>query len=141
MAFHPASGLDEAVIGEVQATVRRRLLRVVEQHGLLEADEAQIMAAREHGGGFSVDAGVRIGADDRAGLERLREIDPEHLMYESTKPGPGGSVSLLLTPMQLLDRLAALIPPPAPPSASLHRSAGAELSTASGGHRAGAAGR
>ena len=69
---------------------------------------------------------MRIGAADRAGLERLlrycarpafalerlREIDPEHLVYESAKPGPGGSVSLLLTPMQLLDRLAALIPPP-----------------------------
>lgn len=28
------------------------------------------------------------------------------------KPGPGGSVSLLLTPLELIDRLAALIPPP-----------------------------
>ena len=69
---------------------------------------------------------VRIEADDRVGLERLlrycarpafalerlREIDPGHLVYESAKPGPGGNVSLLLTPMQLLDRLAALIPPP-----------------------------
>jgi hypothetical protein len=70
------------------------------------------MAAWEHGGGFSVDSGVRIGAHERAGLERLREIDPGHLVYESTKPGPGGNVSLLRTPMQLLDRLAALIPPP-----------------------------
>ncbi len=34
------------------------------------------------------------------------------LVYESVKPGPGGNVSLLLTQMQLLDRLAALIPPP-----------------------------
>ena len=34
------------------------------------------------------------------------------LVYESAKPGPDGSVSLLLTPMQLLERLAALIPPP-----------------------------
>ena len=33
-------------------------------------------------------------------------------MYESAKPGPGGNVCLLLTPIQLLDRLAALIPPP-----------------------------
>jgi len=83
------------------------------------------MAAWEHGGGFSVDTSVRIEAADRAGLERLlrycarpafalerlREIDPEHLVYESAKPGPGGSVSLILTPMELLDRLAALIPP------------------------------
>jgi hypothetical protein len=39
-------------------------------------------------------------------------IDSEHLVYESIKPGPGGSVSLLLTPLELLDRRAALIPPP-----------------------------
>jgi hypothetical protein len=39
----------------------------------------------------------------------LREIDPERLVYESVKPGPGGSVTLMLTP---LDRLAALILPP-----------------------------
>ena len=24
-------------------------------------------------------------------LDRLRELDPEHLCYESTPPGPGGS--------------------------------------------------
>ncbi len=42
----------------------------------------------------------------------MREIDPEHLVYESAKSGPGGSVSLMLTPLELLDRLAALIPPP-----------------------------
>jgi len=41
----------------------------------------------------------------------LREIDSEHLVYESVKPGPGGSVTLMLTPLELLDRLAALIPP------------------------------
>ena len=29
------------------------------------------MAAREHGGGFSADAEVRIAADERDGLERL----------------------------------------------------------------------
>jgi len=33
------------------------------------------------------------------------------LVYESAKSGPGGGVSVLLTPIQLLDRLAALIPP------------------------------
>jgi len=69
---------------------------------------------------------VRIEADDRSGLERLlrycarpvavlerlRQIDPDHLVYESIKPGPGGSVSLLLTPLELIERLAALIPPP-----------------------------
>ena len=113
-------------IGDVQAAVRRRLLRSALWRGLLSAQHAQVMAEWEHGGGFSVDAKVRIEAHERDGLERLlrycarpafalerlREIDPERLVYESVKPGPGGSVSLLLTPMQLLDRLAALIPPP-----------------------------
>jgi len=42
----------------------------------------------------------------------LRQIDAEHLAYESIKPGPGGSISLMLTPLELIERLAALIPPP-----------------------------
>jgi hypothetical protein len=45
-------------------------------------------------------------------LERLREIDAEHLVYESVKPGPGGSVRVMLTPLELIERLAALMPPP-----------------------------
>jgi hypothetical protein len=79
-----------------------------------------------HGGGFYVDASVRIEAADRAGherllrycarppfaLDRLRELDPEHLLCASTKPVPGGNGPLLLTPLKLLDRLAALVPPP-----------------------------
>lgn len=126
VSFHPAGGLNAPAIGDVQAAVRRRLLRSALRRGLLSADDAQVMAEWEHGGGFSVDAEVRIEAHEREGLERLlrycarpafalerlREIDPEHLVYESVKPGPGGNVSLMLTPMQLLDRLAALIPPP-----------------------------
>ena len=35
------------------------------RRGLLTREDAQTMAAWEHGGGFSVDAGVRIEADDR----------------------------------------------------------------------------
>ncbi len=126
VAFHPASGVDAPALAAVQAAVRKRLLRAVERRGLLSADDAQTMANWEHGGGFSVDTAVRIEAHERDGLERLlrycarpafalerlREIDPEHLVYESVKPGPGGSVSVMLTPMQLFDRLAALIPPP-----------------------------
>ena len=126
VTFHLATGLDAQAISAVQASVRGRLLRAAERRGLLAAEDAQAMAAWEHGGGFSVDAEVRIEAQERDALERLlrycarpafalerlREIDPEHLVYESVKPGPGGSVSVILTPMQLLDRLAALIPPP-----------------------------
>jgi hypothetical protein len=74
---------------------------------------------------------VRIEAADRAGrerlrhcarppfalVERLRELDPERLLYAGAKCGPGGNAPLLLTPLELLDRLAARVPPP-----RIHRS-------------------
>ena len=126
ICFHEAPALGPEALAEIQAKVRRRLLRALARRGRLEREDAQAMGAWEHGGGFSLDATVRIEGDDRGGLERLlrycarpafalerlREIDPEHLVYESVKPGPGGRVSLMLTPLELLDRLAALIPPP-----------------------------
>jgi hypothetical protein len=126
VVFHTAAGLDAPAVAAVQACVRRRLLRVFARRGLLPGAAAQAMRQWQHGGGFSVDGSVRIEAADRAGrerllrycarppfaLDRLRELDPERLLYESTKPGPGGNGSLLLTPLELLDRLAALVPPP-----------------------------
>lgn len=66
-------------------------------------------------------------------FERLRQIDPEHLVYESLKPGPGGRVSPLMTPLKLIDRLAAQDPAAAPASASLLRCFGAECAAAGGG--------
>ncbi|WP_085275817.1 transposase [Pseudogulbenkiania subflava] len=44
--------------------------------------------------------------------KRQRQIDLELLVYESPQPGSGGRVSRILTPLELMDRLAALIPPP-----------------------------
>jgi len=96
------------------------------RRGLLPADDAQAMGQWQHGGGFSVDASVRIEATDRAGrerllrycarppsaLDRLRELDRECLIYDHPKRGPVGSGPQLLTPLELLDRLAALVPPP-----------------------------
>jgi hypothetical protein len=124
--FHEARALGPEALAEIQVRVRTRLLRALSRRNLLEREDAQAMGEWEHGGGFSLDASVRIEGDDRPGLERLlrycarpafalerlREIDAEHLVYESVKPGPGGSVSLMLTPLELIDRLAALIPPP-----------------------------
>jgi len=105
---------------------RHRLLRSFVRRGLLADDDTRAMAQWVHGGGFSVDGSVRIEAADRAGrerllrycarppfaLDRLREFDPERLLYEGTKLGLGGNGPLLLTPLELLDRLAALVPPP-----------------------------
>ena len=105
---------------------RGRLLRVLVRRGRLPDDDARAMGQWQHGGGFSIDGSVRIEAADRAGrerllrycarppfaLDRLRERDREHLINEPPKPGPGASGPQRLTPLELLDRLAALLPPP-----------------------------
>ena len=96
---------------------------------MLEPEEPEAMANWAHVDGFSLDTSVRIEGTARPGLERLlrycarpafalerlREIDAEHLVYESIKRGPGGSISLMLTPLELIERVAALIPPPRRP--------------------------
>jgi hypothetical protein len=126
VVFHAATRIDANAIATVQERVRRRLLRVFVRRGLLPGDDAQAMGQWQHGGGFSVDGSVRIEAADRAGrerllrycarppfaLDRLRELDREHLIYEPPKPGPGASSPQRLTPLELLDRLSALVPPP-----------------------------
>jgi hypothetical protein len=63
--------LDAQQLAVIQYNIRRRLLRALTWRGVLESDVAEEMAAWDHAGGFSLDAGVRIEADDRSGLERL----------------------------------------------------------------------
>jgi hypothetical protein len=84
------------------------------------------MGQWRNGGGFSLDASVRIEADDRAGLERLlrycarppfalerlESVDEQHLLYRLPKPSPDGRTALTLAPLEFIQRLAALIPPP-----------------------------
>jgi len=69
---------------------------------------------------------VRVGAHDRAGLERLLRycarppfalerlelLDAERVVYRLAKPQRDGTTALTLTPLELIDHLAALIPPP-----------------------------
>jgi Putative transposase len=90
------------------------------------------MLAYRHSG-FSVDASVRIQAHDRAGLERLLRYcaRPAFSMERLRKAGkdlvyrcakqhsePGGdrrglrADELTLTPLELIERIAALVPPP-----------------------------
>ena len=71
VVFHAATGIDAPAIAAVQATIRRRLMQGLVRRGLLAGDDARAMQAWAHGGGFSVDAAVRIEATDRPGLERL----------------------------------------------------------------------
>jgi hypothetical protein len=127
LQLHEATGLGAAEQARVEARVRARVLTWMVRERLLEPEEAQAMRAWEHGGGFSVDATVRVEASDRAGLERLLrycargplalerlERDPdeaERLHYRLPKPTADGCLTLTLTPLELLSRLAALIPP------------------------------
>lgn len=67
--FHAASGLDDATVAQARATVRRRLLHAFVVRGHIEQWDAKEMLTYKHSG-FSVDASVRIEADDRTGLER-----------------------------------------------------------------------
>ncbi len=92
--FHESGVPDQKLLNEVQAKVRRRLLRALTRRGVLEPEDAEAMASWEHGGGFSLDASVRIDGTDRPGLERLlrdcarpafalerlREVDADHLV-------------------------------------------------------------
>jgi hypothetical protein len=55
----------------VQQQVRARVLRWFARADHLDHTDARDMAGWHHGGGFWLDAAVRIEGSDRAGLERL----------------------------------------------------------------------
>jgi hypothetical protein len=132
IVFHPASAIDEIAVAQVQPDLRRRILRAFVGRGLLESCDAKDMLGYQHSG-FSVDAGVCIDAHDRAALERLLRYcarppfamnrlrkEGAALVYRCAKqhsePGSdkrGAKVDELhLTPLELIARIAALVPPP-----------------------------
>jgi hypothetical protein len=89
LRFHQAIGRTPALLDRLQHTVRSRVLRHFRRHGLLEPHDADDMLTWDHGGGFSLDASVRIEAND-----------------------PAGRTALRLSALEFLDRLANLLPPP-----------------------------
>ena len=126
LRFHPVC-LTEAAIARVQQRTRRRVLKLFERRALLPDEAAELMLGWEHRGGFSLHAEVWVPAWDRAGLERLLRycarpifagerlawVEPdERLIYHLPKPRPNGQTVLYLTPVEFLDRLATLVPPP-----------------------------
>jgi hypothetical protein len=66
-----AEELDWQDADVVLARVRRRILRAFVWRGLLEKDDRKEMQQWNHGRGFSLDATVRVAANDRHGLGRL----------------------------------------------------------------------
>jgi hypothetical protein len=124
--FIEVEELDADDAEAVQTQIRRRILRAFVRRGLLEKEDRKEMEQWDHGGGFSLDASVRIEAHDRQGLERLlrycarppfaadrlEEIDAQRLIYHLPKPGPDGRTQIILSPLELIERIAALVPPP-----------------------------
>jgi hypothetical protein len=127
MRFYEATGVDEGKVAEVQETVRGRVLELFEKDGLLDEEATASMRAWSHAGGFSLDASIRIEAWDRAGLERLLrycarppfaserlswEKRSGRVVYELPKSRPNAPSAITLEPLELIDRLVVLIPPP-----------------------------
>ena len=119
--FAETAALTPDDLAAVQQQVRARVLRWFARADHLDAADARDMARWDHGGGFSLDASVRIEGPDRAGLERLlrycarppfalerlEQTSHDELIYRFDKPQPDGRTQLRLTPLELLDRLAA----------------------------------
>lgn len=90
-------------------------------------------SAIEHGG-FNLHASVRISADDDLGRERLcrycarpafsldrfRVLAGGRVAYRTKKLGAGRAKHRVMTPLELLARLAALVPPPRYPLVRYH---------------------
>jgi hypothetical protein len=53
-------------------------------------------------------------------LDRLTESTGGQLLYQFRRPWSDGSTALLLEPLELLERLAALVPPPHRPLLAYH---------------------
>jgi hypothetical protein len=130
--FHPATGIDADAVTQVQATLRKRILRAFVARGLLESFEAKEMlgvqtqwflcgrqrvhpSARPRGLG----AAAALLRTAPFALERLRKAGSD-LVYRCAKQHSEPSANkrgakvdeLTLTPLELIDRIAALVPPP-----------------------------
>jgi hypothetical protein len=76
--------------------------------------------------GFSLHAATRIPAGDKDGLERLcryvarpplaagrlTALSEDELLFRLKTPWSDGTTSLIFSPMELLEKIAALVPPP-----------------------------
>lgn len=134
LRFQRAVGLDAERARALTPIVQRRVLELYVRRALLTESDAEDMLTWRGTGGFSLDGSVRIGAHDRAGLERLlrycarppfalHRLRPEssriplrspdaRLIYELPRPAHDGRAVVRVSPLELLDRLARLIPPP-----------------------------
>ena len=111
-----------------------KLASIEAQRGILSSETVAEMQGWGHSGGFSVQAGVRVAAPDRAGRERLLRYCARPMFAGERLVWAGGGaqvryrlpwaalaghrlgqqrcIELRLSASEFLDRIAALIPPP-----------------------------
>lgn len=136
LQFIPAPEPSPVEIAHLCERLRRSILRRVVRLGAVPEESAREMLARPHGG-FSLDASVRVAADDRPALERLIRyclrpaISLKRLTYLSEtglvryrpiKTRPGEPAVLEWEAVEFLRRFSRII---APPRLHLIRYAGA----------------
>ena len=108
--------------------MRKRLLRAFVERGHLDSHDAKDIVGYAHGGGSSVDAGLRIEEADCVGLALLRlstlffmdrpkqrDVNFVHCCGKyHTEPIQSDKYSgeRVLTPLELIDRIAQLVPQP-----------------------------
>ena len=124
--FYEATDLTADDVEALTETIRERVLRYLVRQDLLEDWDADQMLQWQAHGGFSVHADTRVEDWDRMGLERLvrycarptfslqrlHRLDHETLIYKLPRPDHRGRTEIVLTPHELLQRLADLLPPP-----------------------------
>ncbi len=121
--FHEAF-LTQDDIADAQVAIEKSVLRLFNRRGWFDNDEVEKILSYENTG-FSLDAKVRIQAWDRDGLERLIRYcarpafasenlrwNGPWITYRLPKPCHTGKTSIQLDPLEFLDKIAALIPPP-----------------------------
>ena len=126
--FTPLPSLSQNDIDNILKITQQKVLKLMVRKGFIEKYEMEEMLNWNHQGGFSIDASVKINGNDRAGLERLLKYcarpiffmnrlswlnkKQEKLIYQLSKPSPNGNTTIILTPLELIDKLVKLVSDP-----------------------------
>jgi len=111
-------------IQDTEDQIRKRVLKLFDRKKWINKTETEEMLKWDNSG-FSLNASVRVEAWDSAGRERLlrycsrpsfasENLKWNHniLVYRLPKVYPDGLSSIQLTPIELLDRISIIMPPP-----------------------------
>ena len=123
--FTPVDHLGPEDIEIIEQKVRNRVLKLFKRSKILSPDQVDSMLGWKNSG-FSLNADVGIGAEDRNGLERLLRYCArpafasdqltlqanDKILYRYAKPTPQGQTEQLFTPNDFIDKLVQLIPLP-----------------------------